>query len=155
MKNAEYVLEQGISFEDLRTRETQGGRTWEIYVHESVTDEFPPFTTEKTVILGYTEKRQGVTMGTKAILKWLGEEHHVELLKDAEREDLHRFMNGWRYRVMWIQKHRFDKNNDYISVGVEFPNGTRRVIDFMPFKADTKYEGLQLGVKYIPEELLL
>lgn len=155
MKNAEYVLEQGISFEDLLTREMQGGRTWEIYVHKPVTDECPPFTTEKTVILGYTKKRQGVTMGTKAILQWLGEEHHVELLSDAEREELRLFMNGWRYKVLWIEKRRFDEDNDYISVGIEFPNGTGREFDFMPFKSDAKYKGLQLGVRYIPEELLL
>lgn len=155
MKNAEYVLEQGVRFRDLRIRETKGGQAWEIYVHKSITDECHPFTTEETVTIGYTGKRIGVSMGTKTLLMWLDEEHHVEMLNDAEREELRLFKDGWRGQMLWIQKHSFDENNDYISVGVEFPNGTDGEIAFMPFKVDTKYKGLKLGVKYVPEELLL
>lgn len=155
MTNAEYILKHGISFKDLRAREIKGGQTWEIYTHKPITIECLPSHTQETVILGYTEKRLDVSMGTKAILTWLDEEHYVELLSNAEREELQRFKDGWRGKILWIEKQCLDEYNEFISVWVEFPDGKEGEIIFTPFKRGTRYKGLDFDKRYIPENLLL
>ena len=131
MKNAEWLLKQGIEFDD-------------IYLTAPANYTY--------VIEDKTGKKLGCVDNSydelSAFKKWLDQEHKEPILDEAERRYLSAVIRPFRDRVMAITKVN-DIESDYIIIFMD----SNENICLPDFQTGTMYKGMKKGHDYTPEEL--
>lgn len=132
MKNAEWILKEGIPFKNIKTiqHNPKGTRWYEIAVNGKVVDKI-------------VSKLEPADL----FRKWLDSEHKEQILDDAEKRYLSAVIKPFRDKVEYIKK--IDcACEEYIHIQLN-----RDWIILPHFRTGTMYKGMEVGREYTVEEL--
>ena len=134
MKNAEWMLQQGMEFSKLYW-EYSNGKNVVYYLNGNVCKKV------------YSEE---CTIAKNLILKWLDMEHSEPVLDNAERRYLSTVIKPFKNQVRNIAKHYSSINSgkEYLAI---ITDGCWMM--FPEFEASTMYKGMKPGHVYSLEEL--
>lgn len=137
MKNAEWVIAQGVPFKKVKTiqHNPKENRWYEIAVNGKVVGK----------IVSKLEPAD-------VFRKWLDQEHEEPILDETERKYLSAVIRPFRNKVKYISKapSRYFGCDCYIYI--EF-NDVSYDMNFPIFREDTMYKGMRVGKKYTLEDL--
>ena len=143
MRNAEWMIKNGMSFENLHIRRSDN-HYYEIGYYVNDYDRI--CNESKSAILnhGYTNDKD-----VDVVLRWLQSEHHEPILDDAERRYLSAVIRPFRDKVLYIAKRSImDRRKEHIYIDL-----TEDVITLPCFMKGTMYKGMKAGKEYTLEEL--
>jgi len=148
MKNAEWMIKNGMSFENLHIRRSDN-HYYEIGYYVNDYDRICNESESAILNHGYTnDKDVGV------VLRWLQSEHHEQILDDAERRYLSAVIRPFRDRVEFISKVVMDYQGGYTDcyICIRFTDSSKDM-SFPVFCETDMYKGMKLYDKYTLEEL--
>ena len=143
MRNAEWIIKNGMSFENLHIRRSDN-HYYEIGYYVNDYDRI--CNESKSAILnhGYTNDKD-----VDVVLRWLQSEHHEPILDDAERRYLSAVIRPFRDKVLYIAKRSImDRRKEHIYIDL-----TDDVITLPCFMKGTMYKGMKADKEYTPKEL--
>lgn len=151
MKNAEWMIKNGMSFENLHIRRSDN-HYYEIGYYVNDYDRI--CNESEDAILGHGNSllnNEGV------LLHWLQSEHHEQILDDAEKRYLSAVIRPFRNKIKHIAKHSgnyHDYYYEYITV-MYYVDQVLTTYSFgLPiFSEGTMYKGMENGRTYTLEEL--
>lgn len=139
MKNAEWIIKEGIPFKKVKTiqHNPKESRWYEITVNGKVVDKI-------------TSKLEPADV----FRKWLDQEHKEPVLDDVEHRYLAMVIRPFRNKVKYISKvpSRYFECDCYIYI--EF-NDLSYNMNFPVFRESDMYAGMRMGKKYTLDDLEL
>lgn len=149
MKNAEWMLEQGMDFTKLSWGHIDGQNIVYYITGKLTLGKYDVALPESATKVLYSEKSE---VPENIILKWLNQEHKEEILTDEERKYLLGVFKPFIDKVAYIGKIRSTEMDSYCSLHIEF-NGLSDTMAFPLFCENAMYKGMKTGHYYTPEEL--
>ena len=138
MKNAEWMLKNGMGFSRLTWAHSNGRNI--VYYRKNKYIE----------IEIYSEKSVNPE---NLITKWLDMEHKEPILDDVEKRYLKGVIRPFRDRVTWIEKGRnMSTGKQYIKIAIT-TDGVYEEVDFPYFDENEMYKGMKSSKMYTLEEL--
>ena len=151
MKNAEWMLQQGMEFSRLTWGYINGRNIVYYKPIENIAAMTEPASTTKEL---YSEESATFK---NIILKWLDQEHEEQVITDTEREYLAAVIKPFRDRVEYIEKVVADGKDCCYTDCYIFIRFTDKSNDmsFPVFCENDMYNGMEMYKKYTPKELWL
>ena len=148
MNNAEWMIKNGMSFENLHIRRSDN-HYYEIGYYVNDYDRI--CNESEDAIL---EHGNSLLNNEGVLLHWLQSKHHEQILDDAERRYLSAVIKPFRDRVKSICKVNYlgVSSSGYQYIFITLSDGSYN-IDLPIFKRDTMYKGMKPAKDYTPEEL--
>lgn len=141
MTNAEWMIKNGMSFENLHIRRSDN-HYYEIGYYVNDYDRICNESESAIFDHGDTNAKN-----VDVVLHWLQSEHHEPILDDEERAYLSAVIKPFREKVLSIDKIQ-DEPWEFICIKLKYEE-----IDFPDFKQGTMYEGMEPNKDYTLEEL--
>lgn len=134
MKNAEWMIKNGMSFSNLKCAYINGKNI--VYY-----DDYP----HELLYFEYGQPKDIVT-------KWLDMEHREQILDDVEKRYLKGVIRPFRDRVQYIVKTNNGCSRGYCGIRIGFANPRDDI--YLPcFLESTMYKGMKMYDAYSLEEL--
>lgn len=154
MTNAEWMIKNGMSFENLHIRRSDN-HYYEIGYYVNDYDRICNESESAILNHGYTNDKD-----VDVVLRWLQSEHHEPILDDVERKYLSAVIKPFRDKIEYIAKvreeplPRFYKNDGIIKyyISIHF-NDENDDTAFPLFREDAMYKGMEPYREYTLEEL--
>ncbi|MDD6369156.1 hypothetical protein [Galactobacillus timonensis] len=148
MRNAEWMIKNGMSFENLHIRRSDN-HYYEIGYYVNDYDRI--YNESEDAIL---EHGNSLLNNEGVLLHWLQSEHKEPILDEAERNYLSAVIRPFRDDVRGIRKMQSiyrlpDDGKEYIKICMR----SDEEINLPYFRKGTMYKGMELGRKYTLEEL--
>lgn len=136
MKNVEFLLKKGFDLKEMNTNYDGVHSGYTIYCGAHIRR---------------YERRNDDDTRIDALLRWMDEEHKINILDDAEKKYLSAVIKPFRNDVLYIRKGTITENSSMERITIITRNGGN--LYFPGFKRDTMYKGMESTVAYKLEEL--
>lgn len=148
MTNAEWMIKNGMSFENLHIRRSDN-HYYEIGYYVNDYDRICNESGSAIFDHGDTNAKN-----VDVVLHWLQSEHHEPILDDAEKRYLSAVIKPFRKYVISIRLQDVGvTSNQRVTVFYNDYVFGRSSFALPTFKKGTMYKGMEVGRKYTPEEL--